>query len=836
MSLRGETVVLDGMEGERVNPLIASATDVAGGSSYSLAVNGGSPFASSTFGTSRVSGWLNDLGLGKGPSLVRAWAASADESTFLQFDVRPDSGDYGKWGFYLQNSSAKAVSLFLRDGSLQVRGKTAPGLPSTYIPVPNVPLIAGQWYHVSIAVRPPSSSDRSYAITVTDSIGRKGTLNKVYFDIDTTSAIGQLSIWPGIISPASLHIDNVLLTKSAGPEFRYGYFPTENRLRFYAATPTLAFTNWTVTLQKHGAVASPLASQSGKFPFTLSAAEMSIPALTDGDYDVTLALSNPATGAGTQVVRTFKHKTPPWQNNSFGTNPVVVPPFTPLTVDLAQGTVNCLLRSYKTGASGLWDQVTSQGTPLLAAPMELKVTVAGATSTATGTGIIYSRKADHEVIASTRWNAGSVNGSTNVQYEYDGMMKVTLNVDPTTTPISDLSLVIPLQNAAMTNDARGLLMHAVTDGIRKNPVGRVPAGTGVVWNSSAIQRNESIGPFVPYIWLGGPERGICWFADNDKDWIVDPAKAELEITRNGGQTSLVVHFINTPSTVNRQRTIVFGLMATPAKPMPEPSFRKWSFGPSSADGDYPLGLISSSMARGSVSKHSSFYPAFRNYSFYTEMAAARRTGSPAGRSFLEAWIAQPQFTAPAFTAAWKRDYVDALQTSFDDLAQDWPDHYVLKDVIVDGMEGNRLNHMSVDTPPGSSYTFTLTDPSPFVVRGFGWSRASGLLVNQSKTNLPVLKRDGFAVKPRNWLKAQFDFKPVSGRWDEWGFWIGRTETNTYAAMMKVQDNAFWIYGRSAPGAPCGWTAVPNIVVEPAKWYHIEFLVSPTSRNPDKTVS
>ena len=67
--------------------------------------------------------------------------------------------------------------------------------------------------------------------------------------------------------------------------------------------------------------------------------------------------------------------------------------------------------------------------------------------------------------------------------------------------------------------------------IREHYAGKIPGGTGKVWDSGNIPRDQLPAPFVPYIWVGGPERGICWFADNTKDWIIDPQTPELAMTR-----------------------------------------------------------------------------------------------------------------------------------------------------------------------------------------------------------------------------------------------------------------------------------------------------------------
>ncbi len=85
-----------------------------------------------------------------------------------------------------------------------------------------------------------------------------------------------------------------------------------------------------------------------------------------------------------------------------------------------------------------------------------------------------------------------------------------------------------------------------------------------------------IGSFLPYIWLGAEERGLCWFADNDKDWILNidqktgmNSPAHLELFRRNGILTLRVNVVQKPVVLQTPRKIVFGMMASPAKPMPK---------------------------------------------------------------------------------------------------------------------------------------------------------------------------------------------------------------------------------------------------------------------------
>ena len=115
------------------------------------------------------------------------------------------------------------------------------------------------------------------------------------------------------------------------------------------------------------------------------------------------------------------------------------------------------------------------------------------------------------------WQAGPLKGSLKTQYDYDGMMKCTLTLQPCQTSVRGLTLRIPLSGKIAG------LMHACGDGNRHNYAGQTPTGSGKVWDSSKGNKIKIIGTFYPYIWLGGAERGLCWFADTDKDWILDDA-------------------------------------------------------------------------------------------------------------------------------------------------------------------------------------------------------------------------------------------------------------------------------------------------------------------------
>lgn len=70
---------------------------------------------------------------------------------------------------------------------------------------------------------------------------------------------------------------------------------------------------------------------------------------------------------------------------------------------------------------------------------------------------------------------------------------------------------------------------------------------------------NTYGTWIPYLWIGGPDRGICCFSDTDRDWVLDDGTPAIDLFREDGVVNLRVHFINTPARLMRTHRIVFGL-------------------------------------------------------------------------------------------------------------------------------------------------------------------------------------------------------------------------------------------------------------------------------------
>jgi len=284
----------------------------------------------------------------------------------------------------------------------------------------------------------------------------------------------------------------------------------------------------------------------------------------DGLYEIAMRAKGENVPDG-ETVKTFERKVFPWEHTPTGRSAKVYPPFTP--IELESKTLKTVLREHRLNDAGLWDQVlaTSANTkitkPILAEPMRYAVTVAGKPAEVAAQPMNVLSARPHEVRAESSFRAGALEASSRTTWDYDGTVKVELTLNSTAGESVDaLVLEIPF------SDESGTHIHANADRIRAPVAQRLPAGEGVVWDASKCAYSEYPQAFCPYVYVGTPVRGICWFAENDRGWSWDPKKPNMDLYRDGGKVVLRVHLINKPITIEEPRTITFGLLAAPVKP------------------------------------------------------------------------------------------------------------------------------------------------------------------------------------------------------------------------------------------------------------------------------
>ncbi|MFI5381087.1 MAG: glycoside hydrolase domain-containing protein [Tepidisphaerales bacterium] len=343
------------------------------------------------------------------------------------------------------------------------------------------------------------------------------------------------------------------------------YLPSHKTI-FYQLTPRMPSAEFTETaFDLRGLDGTNIKTWTRPWT-TPPAGELDLPELPDGKLSLGVAVKmrDGRSFAGSDFPLYSRRF--PWENNTLGMSDEVFPPFEPVTTH--EQAVSVVSRRMTMNGFGLWNQAESLGRELLAEPMTIRFeTAAGPGIWKSAAGTFVSRHPTQALYESAA-ESDPVKITTRSSIEVDGCMKVTMILSPGAIPaeIRKLWLDIPLQSAEAP------LMHTIGDGLRHNYSGATPAGEGIVWDGAKAARSEKWrNDFVPYIWLGAAERGLAFFAENDRGWITAKNHSKTpthELRREGDRLTLRVYLINTPATLSQPREIVFGLQVSPTKPMP----------------------------------------------------------------------------------------------------------------------------------------------------------------------------------------------------------------------------------------------------------------------------
>ena len=298
-----------------------------------------------------------------------------------------------------------------------------------------------------------------------------------------------------------------------------------------------------------------------------------LPDLPDGEYAVEYVF-------GTQVIRspkTFTRVHFPWENNTLGVSHRVWPPFTPIKVSGEE--VSIVDRTYRLNGFGLFDSVVSEGRELLAGPMRIVCQTADGPAQWLPGRVRGVARHDDLAVFDCQAECGAAGIASEVQVEEDGCATVRMRLSAPDRPvqISKMWIEIPLKDAEVP-----LLHFAAANAMRLNYGGLTPRGheirwdletqgwrpslwasspgpdDPIVWDSTKVKlwHNENYGecrPFVPYVWLGDVERGLAWFGETDRGYVVDYKQPVQVLRREPGRAILEVHLVQMPFNLHQGR-------------------------------------------------------------------------------------------------------------------------------------------------------------------------------------------------------------------------------------------------------------------------------------------
>ncbi len=399
-------------------------------------------------------------------------------------------------------------------------------------------------------------------------------------------------------------------------DFQFAHYPYRRQLRIKSNHSGLkagaTLESLTFTVRKQGTTDSVASAVFDAFgPDKTCERVIELPPLA-GVYEIVMT----AAGNGVPVeplVKTFVRKRYEWEGNTLGKSTKVYSPFTP--IEVRGKTLKTVLREHTLNDVGLWDAVSAKGTQLLARPMVFRATVQGTDPRVWAAPLRFTDVKPNVVTTASRFATGAFKAVGRGTWDYDGTLKVELELQPTEGSVVDaLTLEIPVRNSIAP------MLHAMKEGIRRGPVSiTLPEGEGTIWNSNDLPEGDMPNGFCSYVFVGSALRGLCWFAENDLNWGWEHGTPAVELVRQDDVLTVRVNLINRPTVIETPRRITFGLLAAPVKPRPE-AWRtfwldnrckllgtciNWLGGPGSASNIYPPGkdlYFWEMIARGNVEK------------------------------------------------------------------------------------------------------------------------------------------------------------------------------------------------------------------------------------------
>ena len=504
---------------------------------------------------------------------------NSDEGT-LEFWLRPkginSASDRNRYFltepfvFYLLNGGAGQPSLHLHDDEL-----------GDHFIQTNVEMHPGRWFHLCFTWRDRElrvfvdgkQEGRTYGRRLTREAGAKGNR----FGFNTYGVVGvfdEIRVYGQALLPEE--VANAYWRYRDPSKLKRGlrapavqvmgeYLPSRRELAYELMPLTAAdrFADVVLALRDEKGRVAATWTEPWKVP---PRGALRLPELADGSHTLkaSVKLKDGRVTEGGEF--RFYHRRFDWTGNTLGMTEEVFPPFEP--VKTSGASVAVVSRSMKMNGFGLWDEVESLGRSVLAGPMAVRFETAAGPGQWKQSGGRFVKQAANETVYEASSESDAVILKARSVTEVDGCLRVEMTLAPGPAPeeVRKLWVEVPLK------ESEAPLMHVIADGLRYNYSGATPAGSGVVWDGSKQRREEKWrNAFIPYIWLGGPERGIAFFAENDKGWVTEKGRSKTpthELVREQGRLTLRVYLINRAVTLDAPRQLVFGVQASPTKPLP----------------------------------------------------------------------------------------------------------------------------------------------------------------------------------------------------------------------------------------------------------------------------
>ena len=210
-------------------------------------------------------------------------------------------------------------------------------------------------------------------------------------------------------------------------------------------------------------------------------------------------------------------------------------------------------REYDFSKGFLFSSLKSQGEEILAGPAALRLD--GETLSPSGE-VGLDKKAGTDMLAEWEKKAdlGKIKVESRIRTHFDGYCEVAMTVSPAGKEqvIKSLSLDIPLRPEAAT-----LVRDNRISFLDKSRSGAVTDG----WHQDLFNGRGY------FIWVGNDRVGFNWLAPDLANWSCRKTEKSVEIVRQGDASILRFNLADTPANWAEARTIKFGFILTPSRPL-----------------------------------------------------------------------------------------------------------------------------------------------------------------------------------------------------------------------------------------------------------------------------
>ncbi|MBM4033609.1 MAG: hypothetical protein FJ291_17740 [Planctomycetes bacterium] len=368
---------------------------------------------------------------------------------------------------------------------------------------------------------------------------------------EATDAAGK-AVW--LRSQVPVAVRQVLEITSA-------HYPSAGILRVMAdagrlrSTPLKDLALSVTVLDQRGKRALPV-SRLGPLPGYQCEVELDVKRLKPGKYEAKCVVEANGQQVAEKLIAYEKLAPPEWLGNRIGLTDKAPKPFTPLRRE--GDAIACWGREYRFGGKLLPEQITSQGSPVLAAPIELLLTDdAGAvwSSTEAPTRVAWGKATDFRIEFERGCRLGRVPLSLSCWMECDGFLWTTLRLDRCRRTVSRLVLRVPIRKE-WSEYINPFDYSTVTSGKLKTDG----------WKGGGQP-----------LWLGNPVGGLQFTCETLAPCRLKPDTSPLRVIPGDKESVLELTLIDTPTRLAEPFEVSWGLVATPTRPR-TPGYRGWATG------------------------------------------------------------------------------------------------------------------------------------------------------------------------------------------------------------------------------------------------------------------